>query len=213
MNKSTVAFLIGIAITAALALIILASISAGTLWSLIGGVIALGVIMIGLSWIGVTLFARLTESRYKMRSLQYDHIESVMRLGYQPGQAGYVMLPAPQTTEYDIPISTSGETQSTIEAHRPDALELLALTKQWHATEKTSDKQQIIPHRYAKKDSYFAGETGFERWHSGMIFLTLSSLADERKQGNRSLGTFARGCTATQLADRLLAGQLTTPPR
>ena len=200
MNKSTIAFLIGIAITASLALIVLASISAGSLWSLIGGVIVLGVIAITLSWIGVTLFGRLTESRYKMRSLQYDHVEKAMRLGYQHVHAGYVLLPAPRTVEYDIPVSIAGVSPQELIEYRDDAQNLVALSRQLIARGDVKRSDQIAPYHKARSSDFFRD---VQIWTRAVQYLLANQMAKEGKDGERHLGTFCIAGTVDQLYERL----------
>lgn len=192
---------------ATIAAVIMAAIATDRLGDFVLGLAVVGCVLIVLAAIGVWLFGMWGRVKVTIDTETHRHIEQMLDKGALPNNNRYRLLPAASEPEYDLPISTSGETATSVVAHRQEAVELLTITKQWHDQKRQADPTQIIPHRFAKKmHVYFAGDEGFQRWHNGMKYLILSSLADERKVGSRSRGTFARGCTAVQLYERLKAG-------
>lgn len=78
----TVAAVLGIS---GLVLVVLASILANSLWSLIGGSIVVGVVI-------VILFVKFSDTKLKIDSARYKHIEEMARFGYLPSNNQY--LPA-----------------------------------------------------------------------------------------------------------------------
>lgn len=190
-----------------LAGVVMAAIATDRLGDFVLGLAVVGLVLIVLAAIGVWLFGMWGRVKVTIDTETHRHIEKMLDKGALPNNNRYRMLPPAPEPEYDLPISTSGETATTIATHRQEAIELLALTKQWHGENRPSDPTQIIPHRFAKKmHPYFAGDEGFQHWHNGMKFLVVSRLAKEKKEGGRSRGTYADGCTAIQLYERLRAG-------
>lgn len=198
MNRSTIAFLVSLASITAIGLIVFAAISAGALVWLILGILAISLIM---RYILAETIERITNSRYKMIELNYNHIERVMKLGYQPNRAGYVMLPAPQIDyEPDIPVSIAGVSPQALTEYRTDAENLVALSKQLILQGIVKDKQQIAPYNQARKVDYFRDVA---IWMNAVRYLMANQMAEERKRGNKHLGTFCIAGTVEQLYQRL----------
>ena len=198
MPRRDVVFFICLIIITAIALVVFAAIQAAVLGWLLAGVIVLGAVSIILARVGVDLFSRYTDSRVKVLSLKLDHTETMAKLGYQLIGGNYQLLPPPPQEEYDIPISTSGIVSSNVDAFLPDAVELGALSAQWHRGNNTKDKRQLAPYSIAKQDDYFKSGDGFVRWQNAMAYFCLKQIATEDKTGNRSRGTFVKRGTAEQ---------------
>lgn len=192
-------FLLSVTIVSALALIVLASIVADALPALIAGVIVLGLISIGLATVGVNLFSRYTDAQHKMRSLQYSHIETMAAKGFLPAGAKYepARLPEPD----DVRISTQGATARTVAPYHEEAVNLLALSLQWHRQARRKDPLQIITWREAEKHEYFAGN--FELYHQACQYLIVNMLAAQRMNGRKNEGTFITSGTLEQAYQRL----------
>lgn len=69
--------------------IVMAALVVNMLWSLIGGVFVVGLILIALAWIGVNLFSRWTAARISARSLDYAHDEQMAKIGFLPAGDRY----------------------------------------------------------------------------------------------------------------------------
>lgn len=69
--------------------IVMAALAVNMLWSLIGGVFVVGLIIIALAWIGVNLFSRWTAARISARSLDYAHDEQMAKIGFLPAGDRY----------------------------------------------------------------------------------------------------------------------------
>lgn len=100
-------FLAAIAIITGLVLIVLAAIATDALITLIAGVIVLGLIAIGLATIGVKLFSRYTDAVLKRKSLEYEHVQNMAKLGYLPTGGKYLPMraeiAAPKSSNADRP--------------------------------------------------------------------------------------------------------------
>lgn len=180
--------------------IVMAALAFDALLLLIGGIVVLGMIAIGLARIGVGLFSRYTDATLKRDALRFEHIETVMRIGYLPegGKVSYKpirQLEAPS----DIPVSVSGETASTVAAYSEDALNLLALSLQWQR-ETGADPTQVVPYHAARKSDYFRD---VEIWMRAVQFLLVNQIGVERRQGNRKMGTFVISGTVEQAYYRM----------
>lgn len=186
-------------ITLALAAIVLVALGNGMLWSLIGGVFAVGLIAIGLSWIGVNLFSRYTEASIKAHSLKYDHIEHMAKLGYTMIGSGYEPLQLPEPPP-DMPVSLSGITAEQLAEFKIHAINLLALSKQ----EMGETSQQVIPFYLARDNDYFKDVAV---WTNGVRYLIANKIAEEKfkkgKNGNKKIGTFLFAGTVGQAYDAL----------
>ncbi len=189
---------LGIIAISAIALIVFGALAMNALPALIIGVIVLGVISIALSWVGVNLFSRYTDAQHKTKSLLYNHIEKMAEKGYIPvsDKVKYVALPAPQQGEMDIPVSTSGETMSTVAQFQQDAYELLCLSKQVLG----ENQNQVAPYHKARKNEYFSDVAV---WMRAVQFLLVHAIAEERYSGKKKLGTFLRSGTIGQALNRM----------
>lgn len=192
-------FIAAIFVALALAVIVLVALGMGMLWYLIGGVFAVGLITIGLSWVGVNLFSRYTEASIKAHSLKYDHIEHMAKLGYVPIGAGYEPLQLPEPPE-DVSVSLRGVTAEQLAEFKIHAVNLLALSKQ--VMGETS--QQVLPSYRATENDYFKDGTS---WTSAVQYLIANSIAVERykqgKNGKKKIGTFLIAGTVGQAYDAL----------
>lgn len=175
--------------------VIMSAIAVDRLGDFVLGLGIVGVIVIILASIGVFLFGKWGSVNLDLSKERNRHIEAMFSRGALPNNERYKLLPKPET-EYDVPVDTSGETATSIVSYRQEALELVALSTAWHKAEPQSDPTQIVPQRRAKEmHEYFRGGDGFIHWQHGVGYLRIMQLADERRQGNRSLGTFAHSPT------------------
>lgn len=115
---------IGVIIGSALTIVVLAAIAANSLWTLIGGVIVIGVITIGLSWIGVNLFSRYTDAVLRRNEIDYRHAENTMKLGYVPENRRMIYTPIQQPTAIEAPKQVSPANQIIL---NPNALQTSAV--------------------------------------------------------------------------------------
>jgi hypothetical protein len=178
-----------------LAVLVLVALGLGMLWSLIGGVFAVGLILIGLSWIGVNLFSRYTEASIKAHTLKYDHIEHMAKLGYTITGAGYEPLQLPEPPA-DMPVSLQGITAEQLASFKIHAVNLLALSKQ----EMGETSGQVIPFYRARENDYFKDVAV---WTNGVRYLIANQMAGERYKGNKKIGTFLNAGTVGQAYDLL----------
>lgn len=178
-------------IVLALAGVVMAAIAADRLGDLVLGLGIVGLIVIILASIGVLLFGKWGTVKIAIDQEHNRHTEEMFKHGALPSSNRYKLLPKPQV-EYDVPVDTSGETATSIIPYRQEAIELVALSVQWHQSDPQTDQTQIAPERIAKKlHEYFRGSDGFNKWQQAIKYLQIMRLADERKQGQKSLGTFA----------------------
>jgi len=191
-------FIVALVIVTAIALIVFAAITAGTLPTLVFGVVVLGLISIGLATVGVNLYARYADAQFKRDNLKLTHIERMADRGFLVSGRGvpnYLALPKPESE--DIPVSTSGITQSTIAPYQEDAFELLALTV---SEPGARDSTQVMPYHKARKNDYFKDPA---IWMRAVQFLLVNQIAVERYEGKRKLGTFVLSGTVGQAYDRM----------
>lgn len=192
------ALLFGVGVIALIGVIVLAAISTDSLGSLIGGIAVIGGIFVALALIVVLLIhaastpiERISTAQLNFQAERNRHIEAVIKQGLLPisRKIEYKPLALPEP-EYDIPVSTDGVVASQIDDYLADAIELGALSAQWHNSNRTPDRRQLAPYRVAKKDEYFWGEAGYARWQRAMNYYIFKKLAEQRHEGKRPLGTF-----------------------
>lgn len=200
MSKSTVAFLISIAIIVAIGMIVLAAISVNALGWLIVGVIVLSLFALGLSHFGVKLLDGYTDAVNKRDAQRHDYHISVLRLGYQPIGATYIALMPPADYEPDIPVSIAGVSPQALMEYRADAQNLVALSKQLISIGKVKRNDQIAPYHKARSSEYFRD---VKVWMHAIQYLMANQLAKEEKNGEKHLGTFCMAGTVEQLYERL----------
>lgn len=199
-------FLISIVIVSAITLVVFAAITAGSLLSLVVGVIVLGLISIGLASVGVNLFARYSEAQYKRDDLKLSFIEHMADKGILVEGRGVptfkpLQLPEPES---DVPIGTSGQTDSTVSVYRDVAIELTALSKMVMPGKDKAD--QIAPYRTAKaQHEMFRGGEGFTTYQHACQYLLIKQYCYEKMNGKRKLGTFVLSGTVGQLYEKIRA--------
>lgn len=199
-----IAVLLSLLTIAVLSAIVLVAIGADRLWSLIGGVFVIGLIGVALAVIGVALYTRMSASRAEREELRYHHVEEMAKQGIivVVPNSGWSYDPVPRleaSDDNDIPISTSGITNSTVDQYFEDAYNLAALSAQWHRENHQPNPKQLAPWRVAKLNDYFRGGEGLIRWQHGMAYFCLKMLAMETKVGGKSKGTFLNAATPEQM--------------
>lgn len=192
-------FIAMIVITLALAVIVLVALGNGMLWSLIGGVFAVGAILIGLASVGVALVRVASDPIVKIMSAKIDmqhemnrHDEEYLKRGYVPEYSGYKQIEAPT----DIPVSLQGITAEQLAEFKVHAVNLLALSKQ----EMGETSQQVIPFYLARDNDYFKDVAV---WTNGVRYLIANQMAGERYKGKKKIGTFLNAGTVGQAYDAL----------
>jgi hypothetical protein len=200
-------FLAAIVVITAITLIVFAAITAGTLSTLIFGVVVLGLISIGLATVGVNLFARYAEAQWKRDNLKLTHIERMADRGFLVSGRGvptYLALQPPEI-ENDVPVGTSGVTNSTVDIYRDVAVELVALSKQIMPGKDKAD--QIATYRKAKAGhEMFRGGEGFTTWQHACQYLLIKQYCKEKfdeATGKKKLGTFVISGTVGQLYEKI----------
>lgn len=197
--RNTSVFVISFVVASGLVLIVLASIVADALPALIAGVIVLGLITIGLSTIGVWLFVKFGAAKLKIDEERNRHVEAMADRGFLPRGARYepALLDEPE----DLPVSLSGEVDSTINAYRTDAIELLALSCLEMPMKR--DSRQVMPYYKARKNQYFAD---VNVWMNAVKFLLMKQLAHEERRRGKNIGTFLNSGTVGAALDSLKRG-------
>lgn len=201
-NRLTIAT-VSLMVIAAITVVVALALGLNRLGDLIGGVFAVGAIVVALAAIGVNLYSRMSASRAQREELLFHHAEIMAKQGvmiddrralnYRP----IPQLPAPDDS--DIPISTAGITNSTVDQYFEDALNLAALSAQWHRENHQQNPKQLAPWRVAKLNDYFRGGEGLIKWQHGMAYFCLKLLAMEQKVGGKSRGTFLNASTPEQI--------------
>lgn len=186
-----------------LILIVMLSILSDALLQLIAGVVVLGLITIALAAIGVVLFEKFGKTKVEIDKENHRYIEAMTRLGYPPNDNRFrtALLDEPE----DLPVSTTGETDSTVNEYLNDAIELLALSGLEMPNKR--DSQQIIPFYKARNNPYFAD---VNVWTNAVKYLLIKQKAYEKRVRNRHMGTFLYTGTVGELLDKLKA-QLPAP--
>lgn len=166
-------------ITLALAAIVLVALGNGMLWSLIGGVLAIGTILIGLTAVGVALVRVASDPVVKIISARIDmqheanrHDEEYLKRGYVPIGAGYEPLQLPEPPE-DLSVSLRGVTAEQLAEFKVHAVNLLALSKQ----EMGEESQQVLPSYRATENDYFKDGTS---WTNAVQYLIANNIAYEK---------------------------------
>lgn len=197
--RNTSLFVIAFIAAFGLVLIVLAAIAANALPALIAGVVVLGLIVISLSTIGVWLFVKLSGAKLKMNEESNRHVEAMADLGFLPRGGRYepTMLDEPE----DLPVSLSGEVDSTIDAYRNDAIELLALSCLEMPMKR--DSRQVMPYYKARKNQYFAD---VNVWMNAVKFLLMKRIAHEERRRGKNIGTFLNSGTVGVALDSLKRG-------
>lgn len=187
-----------------LILIVMAAIQSDALPQLIGGVVVLGLIVIALAVIGVVLFGKFGKTKLELDTEHHRHVEAMAQKGYLPNNDRYksALLDEPE----DLPVSTTGETDSTVNEYLNDAIELLALSGLEMPNKR--DSQQIIPFYKARKNPYFAD---VDVWMKAVKYLLIKQKAYEWRVRGKNKGTFLFTGTVGELLDTLKA-QLPAPP-
>lgn len=198
-TRNTSIFLIAFLVAFGITLIVLASIAAGALAALIAGVVVLGLILIGLSTIGVRLFVKFADAKLKIDEEQNRHVEAMADRGLLPRGGRYepAMLDEPE----DLPVSLTGEVDSTIDAYRNDAIELLALSCLEMPMKR--DSRQVMPYYKARKNQYFAD---VNVWMNAVKFLLMKRIAHEERRRGKNIGTFLNSGTVGVALDNLKRG-------
>lgn len=198
-TRNTSIFLIAFLVAFGVTLIVLAAIAAGALAALIAGVVVLGLILIGLSTIGVWLFVKFGAVKLKIDAERNRHVEAMADRGLLPRGGRYepAMLDEPE----DLPVSLSGEVDSTIDAYRNDAIELLALSCLEMPMKR--DSRQVMPYYKARKNQYFAD---VNVWMNAVKFLLMKRIAHEERRRGKNIGTFLNSGTVGVALDNLKRG-------
>lgn len=188
-------FVLSFVAIVSLASVVIIVVTADALLPFIGALIVIGLVLIGLFWVAVHLFRIWADAIYKLRNLNYNHAEQMVKQGYLFERGEYRQLPPPQA-ESDIPVSISGFTNSAVEPYRIDALELLALSK----LEMGEASEQVIPFYRARSNPYFKDVAV---WTNAVRWLIINQVVIERYDGRRKLGTFLRSGTVGQVYQQL----------
>lgn len=184
-------FLAVLFIGAVIAAIVMAALAFDVLWSLIGGVFVVGVIVVALAWIGVNLFSRWTDARIKDRAVKFEHVEHMAKIGYIPAGQGIRYEPLRIAGPVDLAVSTRDVRASTVAAFRDDALNLLALSKQ----ELGADSQQVLPYYKARQNEYFRD---VKVWTQAVQYLLVHQIAWQDNDEGKQNGTFLQTGTIGQ---------------
>lgn len=192
-------FIIAFIVAVGLLLIVLAAIVANVLPQLIAGVVVLGLIGISLSTIGVRLFVKFSDAKLKIDQEQNRHVEAMADMGLLPRGGRYE--PASLDEPEDLPVSLSGEVDSTIDAYRIDAIELLALSCLEMPMKR--DSRQVMPYYKARKNQYFAD---VNVWMNAVKFLLMKRIAHEERRRGKNIGTFLNSGTVGVALDSLKRG-------
>lgn len=201
--RNTSLFVIAFMVAFGLLLIVLAAIATNALTMLIAGVVVLGLILIGLSTIGVRLFVKFSDAKLKIDQEQNRHVEAMADMGLLPRGGRYepALLDEPE----DLPVSLSGEVDSTVDAYRNDAIELLALSCLEMPMKR--DSQQIIPYYKARKNPYFE-DVG--TWMNAVKYMLIKQMVYQKRRKGRSgwknIGTFLNSGTVGVALDSLKRG-------
>lgn len=192
-------FLLGLVIASGLVLIVLSAIAADALGDLVGGFFIIGLIVVALAAVGVWLFTKWSAAKIKIDMERNRHIESMANLGFLP--TGNRYNPAALEEPEDLPVSLSGEANSTISEYRQEAIELLALSALEMPLKREST--QVIPFYKARKNTYFA-DVGV--WMNAVKFLLANQIAYEKRSRGKKIGTFLYSGTVGSALDALRRG-------
>lgn len=195
-------FIAAIFIVFSLAVIVLIALGMDMLWQLIGGIFAVGLIMIGLASVGVMLVRVASDPVVKIISARLDmqheanrHDEEYLRRGFVLDTSGYQQIEAPS----DIPVSLQGITAEQLAEFKIHAVNLLALSKQ----EMGDTSNQVIPFYLARDNDYFKDVAV---WTNGVRYLLANQMAAERYKGKKKLGTYLNAGTVGQALAALNRG-------
>lgn len=198
--------------------IVMAAIAGGSLEELIGGVAKFGLVIVALAFVFVLALRasadpleKIGNTRVKMQQEANSHVERMADRGFLPRNKRYEPIALPDPVEPRI--STQGDNNNTVAPYRKDAIELLALTRQWHTLVKNSwrDPHQIIIWRDAQKDStgYFAD---FDTYHHALEFLFIRKIAEPWMEGDKNKGSRIIAGTLDEVYAKL-RGEALPPPQ
>lgn len=128
INRLAAAF-VSLLIIAAVSAVVLVAVGLDRIWSLIGGVFAVGVIAVALSAVGVALYTRMSASRAERERLLYEHAQAMAKHGIMiDDKRALAYKPMPQAPQIAAPQAQKNQVSQIIfnqNALRESAVNLL----------------------------------------------------------------------------------------